>query len=52
MKEGGDFFGRTRREWLKRALLAGAAMPLLLREALVGRVPPFVGFGQEYGNPK
>ena len=34
MKHEGDFFERTRREWLKRALLGGAAMPLLLRDAL------------------
>jgi hypothetical protein len=34
MKRGGDVFGRTRREWLKRALLGGAAMSLLLRTAL------------------
>ena len=34
MKQDRDILERTRREWLKRALLAGAAMPLLLRSAL------------------
>ena len=34
MRQGGDLFERMRREWLKRALLAGAALPLLLRDAL------------------
>ena len=40
MKQGGDFFERTRREWLKRALLGGAAMPLLLRDALAADKRP------------
>ena len=34
MKQGGDSFARARRDWLQRALLAGAAMPLLLSNAL------------------
>lgn len=34
MKQGGDHVGRARRDWLKRALLGGALMPLLLRDAL------------------
>ena len=34
MEQGGDVFERSRREWLKRALLGGAAMPLLLRDVL------------------
>lgn len=34
MKPGGHFIEGTRREWLKRALLGGAAVPLLLRDAL------------------
>ncbi len=34
MQQGNDVFGGARREWLKRALLGGAAMPLLLRDAL------------------
>lgn len=34
MKQASDLFARRRREWLKRALLSGAAMPLLLQEAL------------------
>jgi hypothetical protein len=34
MKQGGDFVERTRREWLKRALLGGATVPLLLHDAL------------------
>ena len=33
MKQDGDYFERTRREWLKRALLGGVTMPLLLRDA-------------------
>ena len=40
MKPGGDLFARRRREWLKRALLGGAAMPLLLRDALAARKHP------------
>jgi len=40
MKQGCDFFERTRREWLKRALLGGAAMPLLLRDALAASKRP------------
>ena len=39
MKRGGDTFGRRRREWLKRALLSGAIVPLLLRDALAARTP-------------
>lgn len=34
MKQGGDHIGRARRDWLKRALLGGALLPLLLRDAL------------------
>jgi hypothetical protein len=34
MKRDGDYFEGTRREWLKRALLGSATMPLLLRDAL------------------
>src|SRR5476651_2170300 len=34
MKQGSDLFERTRREWLKRALVGSAAMPLLLRDAV------------------
>jgi hypothetical protein len=34
VKQGSDLFERTRREWLKRALLGGAAMPLLIRDSL------------------
>jgi hypothetical protein len=34
MQYDGNFFERARREWLKRALLAGATMPLLLRDVL------------------
>ncbi len=33
-KPGGAMFARTRREWLARALLGGASLPLLLRSAL------------------
>jgi len=40
MKQGGECFERTRREWLQRALLGGAAMPLLLRDALAAVVRP------------
>lgn len=39
MKRGGDTFARRRREWLKRALLGGAIVPLLLRDALAARTP-------------
>ena len=38
MKRGGDNFARRRREWLKRALLGGAIVPLL-RDALAARTP-------------
>jgi hypothetical protein len=34
MKRSAGAFACSRREWLKRALLAGASVPLLLREAL------------------
>ena len=34
MKQETDRTERTRREWLKRVLLGGAALPLLLRDAL------------------
>ena len=40
MKQGGDSFAPRRRQWLKRALLGGAAMPLLLRDALAARKQP------------
>jgi len=40
MKPGGEFLARGRRDWLKRALLGGAAMPLLLRDVLAARTPP------------
>ena len=40
MKQGGDLFERMRREWLKRALLGGAVMPLLLRDALAAGKRP------------
>jgi hypothetical protein len=40
MTRGGDSFAPRRREWLKRALLGGAAMPLLLRDALAARPQP------------
>lgn len=40
MEQGGDSFAPRRREWLKRALLGGAAMPLLLRDALAARKQP------------
>ncbi len=34
MNRGADALGRARRAWLKRAVLAGASLPLLLRDAL------------------
>lgn len=34
MKRGGETFEQKRRAWLKQALVGGAALPLLLREAL------------------
>ncbi len=34
MRRGSELFELKRREWLKRALAGGAALPLLLREAL------------------
>lgn len=37
MKRGGDALARGRREWLRCALLGGAVMPLLLRDALAER---------------
>ena len=37
MKPGEDRLAARRREWLKRALLGGIAMPLLLRDALAAR---------------
>jgi len=40
MRDGGDCSGRTRREWLKQALLGGAAMPLLLRDAMAAVARP------------
>ena len=40
MRCGGDVSERTRREWLKRALLGGAALPLLLRDALAAGKRP------------
>ena len=40
MNQGGDTLARRRREWLKRALLGGAVMPLLLRDALAARKQP------------
>lgn len=40
MKQGNDNSERARREWLKRALLAGAAMPLLLRDVLAASARP------------
>jgi|PersoiStandDraft_1058852.scaffolds.fasta_scaffold48086_2 hypothetical protein len=40
MKQGSECIERTRREWLKRALLGGAAMPLLLRDALAAVMRP------------
>lgn len=40
MKQRKDDSERARREWLKRALLAGAALPLLLRDALAASARP------------
>ena len=40
MKPGGDSVVRRRREWLRRALLGGAIMPVLLRDALAARKLP------------
>ena len=40
MKQRTDSTERSRREWLKRALLAGAAMPLLLRDVLAASARP------------
>lgn len=40
MKQGNDNSERARREWLKRALLAGAALPLLLRNVLAASARP------------
>lgn len=40
MKQGTDNSERARREWLKRALLAGAALPLLLRDVLAASARP------------
>ncbi len=40
MKPGSGTFERTRREWLRRALVAGAAMPLLIRDALAAGTRP------------
>jgi len=37
MNQDDDFLARPRREWLKRALLGGAVMPLLFRDALAQR---------------
>ncbi|MBK5106069.1 MAG: iron dicitrate transport regulator FecR [Burkholderiales bacterium] len=37
MNQDGNSFAWRRREWLKRALLGGALMPLLLRDALAQR---------------
>ena len=37
MTQQRDSFVRGRRDWLKRALLGGTAMPLLLRDALAAR---------------
>ncbi len=40
MKPPSDVLERTRRKWLKRVLLAGASMPLLIRDAVAaGRRP-------------
>jgi hypothetical protein len=36
----GDLFERSRREWLKRALLAGAGVPLIVRDALAAVTRP------------
>ena len=40
MEQDGDFFRRTRRAWLQRALLGGTAMPLLLRDAFAANKRP------------
>jgi hypothetical protein len=40
MEQGGDLFERARRKWLKRALLGGMAMPLLLRSVLAASDRP------------
>ena len=40
MKQGGEAGSRGRREWLKRALLGGAVLPWLLRDALAARKQP------------
>lgn len=40
MKQGIDGSVRARREWLKRTLLAGAALPLLLRDVLAASARP------------
>ncbi len=40
MRQGGKCFERTRREWLKRALLRGAAVSLLLHDAMAAVVRP------------
>ena len=40
MKPGGDSFERARRAWLKRALLGGVALPLLLRDVLAASARP------------
>ena len=40
MEPYGDSLARTRREWLKRLLLGGAAVPLLLRHALAAAQRP------------
>lgn len=40
MEQGGDLFERARRKWLKRALLGGIAMPLLLRDVLAASGRP------------
>jgi hypothetical protein len=37
MKPSGDLFERSRRDWLKRALLGGTAIPFLIRDALAAR---------------
>jgi len=40
MEQGDNDFARARREWLKRALAGGAALPLLLRDALAASERP------------
>jgi hypothetical protein len=40
MKPNGDLMVRGRRAWLRRALLGGAIMPVLLRDALAARTLP------------